>query len=101
VGGSLKAEGFGDGQIAETIPNPFDFAQGSAALEVATLPNYQIRFDKLLRLIVKQATSYLLPLEIRALTTLLAALVSFTSSMPLPVPRFREYSLSVGLFQCS
>jgi hypothetical protein len=34
----------------ETIPNPFDFAQGSAALEAATLPGYQIEFDRLLSL---------------------------------------------------
>jgi len=27
--------------------------------------------------------------------------VSFTSSIPLPVPRLREYCLSCGLFQCS
>jgi len=33
----------------ETIPNPFDFAQGSAALEAAALPCYQIKFDRLLK----------------------------------------------------
>jgi hypothetical protein len=31
----------------EAIPNPFDFAQGSAALEAATLPSYQIKVDRL------------------------------------------------------
>jgi hypothetical protein len=38
----------------ETIPNPFDLAQGSAALEAATLPSYRIKFDRLLLLCKKE-----------------------------------------------
>jgi hypothetical protein len=34
--------------VPEAIPNPFDFAQGSAALEVAALSDCQIKFDRLL-----------------------------------------------------
>ena len=34
--------------VPGAIPNPFDFAQGSAALEAATLSGYQIEFEKLL-----------------------------------------------------
>jgi len=40
LGGSLKAEGFGDGQSAKSHPQ--------AALEAATLPDYGIKFDKIL-----------------------------------------------------
>jgi hypothetical protein len=40
LGGSLKAKGFGDGKYRKSHPQ--------AALEAATLPSYQIKFDKLL-----------------------------------------------------
>ena len=33
--------------VPGAIPNPFDFAQGSAALEAATLSGYQIKFERL------------------------------------------------------
>jgi len=46
LGGSLKAKGFGDGNAGETIPNRFDFAQEIAAIEIATLPNYEIKYHK-------------------------------------------------------
>jgi len=44
-----KLKALGMVNTGETIPNPFDFAQGGAALEAATLPDYQIKFDRLLR----------------------------------------------------
>jgi hypothetical protein len=34
--------------VPEGIPDPFDFAQGNAALEVATLSDCQIKFDRVL-----------------------------------------------------
>jgi hypothetical protein len=40
LGGSLKAEGFGDGEYRRSHPQ--------AALEAATLPSYQINFDRLI-----------------------------------------------------
>jgi len=40
-----KPKALGMVNTRETIPNPFDFAQGSAALEAATLPGYQIKID--------------------------------------------------------
>jgi len=45
---SSKLKALGMVNTGETIPNPFDFAQGSAALEAATLPSYQIKFDRLI-----------------------------------------------------
>jgi len=42
-----KLKALGMVNKGETIPNPFDFAQGSDALEAPTLPGYQIKFDRL------------------------------------------------------
>jgi len=55
LGGSLKAEGFGDGECRRRHPQ--------AALEAATPPSYKIKFDRLLapacanRTYVQQAVS--------------------------------------------
>jgi len=42
-----KLKALGMVNTGETIPNPFDFAQGSAAIEAATLQTYLIEVDKL------------------------------------------------------
>ncbi|OHB64284.1 MAG: hypothetical protein A2168_05450 [Planctomycetes bacterium RBG_13_50_24] len=43
-----KLKALGMVNIGETIPNPFNFAQGSAAFEAATLTGYQIKFDRVI-----------------------------------------------------
>jgi hypothetical protein len=59
LGVSLKAEGFGDGEsrpsktgrneCRRSHPQAFDKLRWGAALEPATLPNYQIKFDRVVK----------------------------------------------------
>jgi hypothetical protein len=60
-----KPKALGMVNTGEAIPNPFDLAQGSAALEAATLPSYQIKVDKLLVGVLQfNSTHYLLSFKL-------------------------------------